>query len=352
VEPQADQRQNNLIKRCFKWAVAEELVSPTILLGLQAVQGLRYGRSEARETEPVRPVADEHVNATLPYLGTVVAAMVRLQRITGMRVCEVTIMRPCDIDQSGEIWVYIPSIHKNLWRGQVAIDFDDDFRFTHATLSANPTLFEDLFGITPEEFCSLAPGDETWPEEICWESVYKRGELLQWIATIPTAEEIAAHPERPYSDCQPLYPWLHIDECPPTIEPYLLCQRLLKESGDGVAVFADIAPYCGALAKYGSFLRNPTVDQIADCGDDHCSEVCRQYREGLVNARIAIGFATDENETWFPHVWLVQPDGKVLEVMDPFTTYFGIVLTEEGSEAFAEHYAKRSRVGRRHPRWD
>jgi integrase len=109
----------NLIKRCFKWAVAEELVSPTVLLGLQAVQGLRYGRSEARETEPVRPVADEHVNATLPYLGSVVAAMVRLQRITGMRVCECTIMRPCDIDQTNDVWVYEPSIHKNLWRGHV-----------------------------------------------------------------------------------------------------------------------------------------------------------------------------------------------------------------------------------------
>jgi hypothetical protein len=42
----------NLIKRCFKWAVAEELIQPSVLHGLQAVQGLRYGRSEARETEP------------------------------------------------------------------------------------------------------------------------------------------------------------------------------------------------------------------------------------------------------------------------------------------------------------
>ena len=136
------------------------------------------------------------------------------------------------------------------------------------------------------------------------------------------------------------------------IEPYQLCERLLKESGNCVAVNADIAPYCGALAKYGAFLRNPETEQIADCGNDVCSEVCRQYREELVEARIAIGFATDDFETWFPHVWLVQPDGKVLEVMDPFTTYFGVVLSEEGSDALAEHYSRRSRVGRRHPRWD
>ena len=45
----------NRIKRCFRWAVAQEMVSSTVLLGLQAVPGLRQGRSKARETEPIRP---------------------------------------------------------------------------------------------------------------------------------------------------------------------------------------------------------------------------------------------------------------------------------------------------------
>ena len=107
------------VKRLFKWATAEELINSSIYHALFAVGGLTYGRSEARETDPVRPVADEHINATLPYLGSVVAAMVRVQRITGMRICEVTIMRPCDIDRSGEIWVYAPPVHKNMWRGHV-----------------------------------------------------------------------------------------------------------------------------------------------------------------------------------------------------------------------------------------
>ena len=34
-----------------------------------------------------------------------------------MRPCEVVIMRPCDIDRSGEIWIYEPYDHKNRWRG-------------------------------------------------------------------------------------------------------------------------------------------------------------------------------------------------------------------------------------------
>ncbi len=46
------------IKRVFKWAVAEELVPPSTFHGLQALAGLRYGRTEARETEPVKPVDD------------------------------------------------------------------------------------------------------------------------------------------------------------------------------------------------------------------------------------------------------------------------------------------------------
>jgi integrase len=107
----------NRIRRMFKWAVAEELVAPSVLHGLQALPGLRYGRTQARETEPIKPVADEHIDATLPFLTSVVAAMVRLQRLTGMRPCEVVLMRLADVDRSGEVWVYEPLDHKNRWRG-------------------------------------------------------------------------------------------------------------------------------------------------------------------------------------------------------------------------------------------
>ena len=31
------------IKRIFKWAVAEEIIPPSVFHGLQAVTGLRYG---------------------------------------------------------------------------------------------------------------------------------------------------------------------------------------------------------------------------------------------------------------------------------------------------------------------
>jgi integrase len=94
------------IKRMFKWAVAEQLVPPSVHHGLQA-----------RETEPVRPVPDQWIEALLPFLTPIVAGMVQVQRLTGMRPCEVVLMRACDLDRTGEVWVYEPTSHKNRWRG-------------------------------------------------------------------------------------------------------------------------------------------------------------------------------------------------------------------------------------------
>ena len=107
----------NRIKRAFKWAVGEELIPPTIYEGLRAVAGLKKGRTSARETEPVHPVADEYVEAVLPYVSPQVAAMIQLQRLTGMRPCEVVMMRPCNIDTRADVWIYRPPDHKNAWRG-------------------------------------------------------------------------------------------------------------------------------------------------------------------------------------------------------------------------------------------
>ena len=110
-------RRIGRIKRVFKWAVAEELIPPSAHHGLQTVVGLRYGRTEARETEPIKPVPNEHVDAVLPFLPPQISAMIQLQRYTGMRPGEVVKMRACDIDMSGEVWIYERAEHKNRWRG-------------------------------------------------------------------------------------------------------------------------------------------------------------------------------------------------------------------------------------------
>ena len=110
-------RRVGRIKRAFKWAVAKELVPPSVFHGLQAVAGLSFGRTTARETEPIRPIADLYVAVVLSFVTPHVAAMIMLQRLTGMRAGEVVVMRPGDIDTAGEVWIYEPFDHKNRWRG-------------------------------------------------------------------------------------------------------------------------------------------------------------------------------------------------------------------------------------------
>ncbi len=106
------------IKRAFKWAVSCELIPETIARALESVDGLKQGRTEARETSPILPVDDKAVDATLPHLPEVVADMVRLQRATGMRPGEVCAIRPCDIDRSGDVWTYTPASHKTQHHGR------------------------------------------------------------------------------------------------------------------------------------------------------------------------------------------------------------------------------------------
>jgi integrase len=105
-------RRIGRIKRAFKWAVSEELISPTILHGLNAVTGLRRGRSEAREAPPVRPADVAHIQSTIPFLPPPVAAICQLQLLTGMRPSEVLQMRSGEIDRTGAVWVYSPKRHK------------------------------------------------------------------------------------------------------------------------------------------------------------------------------------------------------------------------------------------------
>ena len=66
----------NRIKRVFKWAVSEELIPAGVHEGLRSVAGLRHGRTEAREAEPVKPVDDAVVDATLPFVPPQIAAMI------------------------------------------------------------------------------------------------------------------------------------------------------------------------------------------------------------------------------------------------------------------------------------
>jgi integrase len=106
------------IVRMFRWAASVEIIPASVWVSLQTLPGLKAGRTDARETEPVQPVDDEIVNATLPQLNLVVRAMVELQRATGMRPNEVCQVRPCDIDRTGDVWKFTPAEHKTQHHGK------------------------------------------------------------------------------------------------------------------------------------------------------------------------------------------------------------------------------------------
>lgn len=105
------------VKQIFKWAVSRELIDVVVCQRLLTVDGIRMGEG-FRETVPVEPVADDVVVATIPYMQPHIASMVRLQRLTGCRPAEVTIMRPCDIDRTNDVWIYTPESHKTQHHGK------------------------------------------------------------------------------------------------------------------------------------------------------------------------------------------------------------------------------------------
>lgn len=106
------------IVRIFKWASSEELVPVAVYRALGTVGGLQKGRTDAKKSEPICPVPDADVDAVRPHVSRQVWAMIELQRLTGMRPGEVCDMRSCDIDVSGNVWVYSPSDHKMAYRGR------------------------------------------------------------------------------------------------------------------------------------------------------------------------------------------------------------------------------------------
>jgi integrase len=111
-------RRVRIIVRAFRWAVAEGMIPPSVHHGLQAVSGLRRGRCEVRETDPVRPVPDAFVDAIRPHVSRWIWTMVALQRLSGMRPGEVCSLRTIDVDTSGRVWIYTPESHKTEHHGR------------------------------------------------------------------------------------------------------------------------------------------------------------------------------------------------------------------------------------------
>lgn len=105
------------IKLLVRWAVQDGLIPSASAEGVGAVFPLKRGYLDMRESDGVAIVDDAVVEATLAHLPPVVADMVRVQRLTGMRPGEVCRFRWCEVDRSGDVWTFSPKRHKTAHHG-------------------------------------------------------------------------------------------------------------------------------------------------------------------------------------------------------------------------------------------
>jgi hypothetical protein len=115
--------------KCFRWAACEGLVPESVHGSLLTLEPLKL-EDLGRDSTEVLPADMADVEKILPLLPTPVAAVVRLQILTGARPTELLKLRPCDLDKSGRIeiapaqwvegkgvWSYRPKKHKNSHKG-------------------------------------------------------------------------------------------------------------------------------------------------------------------------------------------------------------------------------------------
>lgn len=110
--------QMKRLVRILKWCAGEGLISPTIPQTLAMIDGLQKGRSEARETEPIKPVELSQLEATLKHLPLMVADIVKIQQLTGARPAELCNLKVADIDRSNTVWTAKLNKHKTAHRGK------------------------------------------------------------------------------------------------------------------------------------------------------------------------------------------------------------------------------------------
>lgn len=136
----------NRIKRMFRWAASEELIPAQVSHALDTVDGLRVGRTEAIEPEPVQPVPWEHVAPVVHYLMPPVRAMLMLQFYTGVRSKTLCNARREQFSLGDPLWIWRPR-HKTEHLGHSLVVYIGP-RCQHILL---PFLTRDGYLFTPQD---------------------------------------------------------------------------------------------------------------------------------------------------------------------------------------------------------
>ena len=101
------------VKRVFRWAVQEEMISASVWAALLAFSGLKKGKTGARESAPVKPVTANDVEAAKKYLRPALCSVIDFILLTACRPNEACLLRPLDIDRSNPgCWLFRLANHK------------------------------------------------------------------------------------------------------------------------------------------------------------------------------------------------------------------------------------------------
>lgn len=109
------------VRMLFRWGVSRELVPAEIVTKLDMVESEHSHFTKAKPRKVVEAVSDDIIEKTLQELSPIVADMVRLQRLTGMRPGELCILRPCDLESIEgveDVLLYRPRKHKTQHHGK------------------------------------------------------------------------------------------------------------------------------------------------------------------------------------------------------------------------------------------
>ncbi len=93
-------RRLSRIVRVFKWAGSKKIVNPSVYHEISLIERLKKGRTPAKDHKKIKPVSDDIVEKTLPFCSPLIAAMIRIQHLTGMRPQDITGLRYDQIDRS------------------------------------------------------------------------------------------------------------------------------------------------------------------------------------------------------------------------------------------------------------
>ncbi len=106
------------IRRCFRYAVENELVPPAVLLGLEAVAPLLEGRTEAVDHAPRFAVPVASLDRVKAHVSQQTHDMIDLALLCGARPGELVALTGDMIDRTSDVWVARLKDHKTMHHGK------------------------------------------------------------------------------------------------------------------------------------------------------------------------------------------------------------------------------------------